>query len=111
MPRLLAAEQATFGAQRLEDVAVAHRSRHDPDAVLLHEAVEAEVRHHRHRDDVDAEREREDREDLVAVDDLACSVHCQHAVAVAVERDAEIEALARDETLQAQRGRSRRSPC
>ena len=44
--------------------------------------------------------EGEDREDLVAVDDLACSVHCEHAIAVAVERDAKIEALARDEVLQ-----------
>ena len=45
-------------------------------------------------------REREDREDLVAVDDLAALVDREHAVAVAVERDAEVECLPRDELLQ-----------
>ena len=82
-------------AQRLEHVAVADRSRDDPDPVLGHEPVEAEVRHHRDRDDVDAEREREDREDLVAVDRLAALVDREHAVAVAVERDPEVEPVAR----------------
>ena len=63
--------------------------------MLRHEPVEAEVRHHRDGDEVDAEREREDREDLVAVERLAALVDGEHAIAVAVERDAEVETLAR----------------
>ena len=39
--------------------------------------------------------ERADRDDLVAVDDPAVRVHGEHAVAVAVEGDAEIVAPAR----------------
>ena len=42
-----------------------------------------------------SEVEREDREDLVAVERVAVPVDREHPVAVAVERDAEIEALAR----------------
>ena len=41
---------------------------------------------------LDAEVEGEDREDLVAVDDVPVAVDGQHPVAVAVERDAEVEA-------------------
>ncbi len=61
------------------------------DAALLHQAVEAEVRHRRDGHAVDAEVEREDGEDLVAVDRLAALVDREHPVAVAVERDAEVE--------------------
>ena len=43
--------------------------------------------------------EREDREDLVAVDCIAVAVDRQHPVAVAVEGDAEIEALLEDGLL------------
>ena len=74
-----------------------------------HQLVEAEVRHLRDGDDVDAEVEREDRDDPVAVDELAALVDREHAVAVAVERDAEVEAAGRDELLRARRCRSRRS--
>ena len=59
--------------------------------------MEAEVRHLRDRDEVDAEVEREDRDDPVAVDDLAALVDREHAVAVAVEGDPEVEAAARDD--------------
>ena len=92
-------------SERLEHVAVADRRRDDADPVLGHQPVEAEVRHHRDGDEVDAEREREDREDLVAVERLAALVDGEHAVAVAVEGDPEVEALARDESV-ARRARS-----
>ena len=92
MARLLAAEHAALAQQRLEHVAVADVGRDDADAVLAHQRVEAEVRHLRDRDEVDAEVEREDRDDLVAVDELAALVDREHPVAVAVERDAEVEA-------------------
>ena len=70
------------------------------DAALLHQPVEAEVRHRRHRDEIDAEVQREDRDDLVAVDDRAVLVDGEHAVAVTVERDTEIEAAASRRALQ-----------
>ena len=65
-----------------------------------HQLVEAVVRHLRDRDEVDAEVEREDRDDPVAVDELAALVDREHAVAVAVERDPEVEAARRDEPLE-----------
>ena len=62
--------------------------------------MEAEVRHHRHCDGVDLEVEREDRDDLIAVDGLAVLVDREHAVAVAVEGDAEVEAAVAHGLLQ-----------
>ena len=56
--------------------------------------MEAEVRHDRHGDEVDAEVEREDRDDVISVDHFAVLVDGEHPVAVAVERDAEIEPVA-----------------
>ena len=88
--RLLAAEQAALAPQRLEHVAVADVGRDHADAALLGEPVEPEVRHHRDRDELDLEIEHQDREDLVAVDDLPARVDRQHPVAVAVERDPEV---------------------
>ncbi len=82
--------------QRLEHVAVADVGRDDANAALLHQTVEAEIRHRRHRDRLDAEREREDRDDLVAVDRRARLVDREHPVAVPVERDAEVEAAVAD---------------
>ena len=94
--RLLAAEHSALRSQRLEHVPVSHRCREDADAVLRHQAVEAEVRHHRHGHELDAERERQDREDLVAVDRLATLVDGEHAIPVAVERDTEVEPFSYD---------------
>src|SRR3954462_4720783 len=54
--------------------------------------MEAEVRHRRDGDALDAQVEPEPREDLVAVDRLSALVDREHPVAVAVEGDAEIEA-------------------
>ena len=58
--------------------------------MLDHQPVEAEVRHHGDGHELDAERERQDREDLVAVERLAALVDGEHAVAVPVEGDAEM---------------------
>ena len=110
MAGLLAAEDAALAPQRLEDVAVADVGRHDADAALLHQPMEAEVRHRRHRHEVDAERERADRDDLVAVDDLTALVDGEHPVTVAVERDAEIEVARRARPPGGARGRWHRSP-
>ena len=49
---------------------------------------------------VDAQVEREDREDLVAVDRVSLAVDREHAVAVAVEGDPEVEAAVVDDALQ-----------
>ena len=68
VPGLLAAELPALAAKRLEDVAVADGCRQDADAALLHEPVEAEVRHLRDGHGVDAEVEGDHGEDLVAVE-------------------------------------------
>src|SRR3954462_14333684 len=54
--------------------------------------MEAEVRHRRDGDALDAQVEREHREDLVAVDRLSALVDLEHPVALAVDGDAEVEA-------------------
>src|SRR5581483_6178738 len=100
MAGLLAAEQRPLPPQRLEDVAVADVGRDDTNAALLHQAVEAEIRHRGDRDGVDAELESEDGEDLVAVERLAALVDREQPVAVTVEGDAEIELAARHGSLQ-----------
>ena len=94
MAGLLAPEQQPLAPERLEDVAVADVGDEDASAPLLHQAVEAEVGHRRDDDALDLEVEREDSEDLVAVDRLSSLVHGEHPVAVAVECDAEVEAAA-----------------
>ena len=73
VPRLLAADEPSFALERLEHVPVADVGRDDTDAALAHQCVEPEVRHHGDRDQVDAEVERQDRDDLVAVDQRAVS--------------------------------------
>ena len=100
MARLLAAEQGFALAQRLEHVAVTDVRDDDLDSVLAHQLVEAEVRHHRHRDEVDAEVEREHGEDLVSVDRVAFRVHREHAVAVTVEGDPEVVPARRHRALE-----------
>ena len=95
MTGLLAAEHAALALQRLEDVAVADVRGDDADAALLHQPVEAEIRHLGDGDEVDAEVERKHGDDRVTVDRLAALVHGQHAIAVPVEGDAEVAALAR----------------
>ncbi len=100
MTRLLAAEDPALAVERLEHIAVADVGRDDPDAVLLHQSMEAEVRHRRHGDELDTEVECEHRDDLVAVDGLAARIDREHPIAVAVERDPEVEASTRDELLQ-----------
>ena len=61
----------------------------------LHQPVETEVGHHGDGDEVDIQVEREDGEDLVAVDRVAVTVDREHPVAVTVERDAEVVSPAR----------------
>ena len=97
VPGLLAAEQRALPPERLEHVAVADVGGVDADPALVHQAVEAEVRHHGDRDRLDAEVEREHGDDLVAVDRLAALVDGEHAVAVAVEGDAEVVGAVADD--------------
>ena len=92
VPGLLAAEYAALTPERLEHVPVSHVRRHDAHASLVHEPVEPEVRHLGHGDEVDAEMEGEHGEDRVAVELVPGRIHRQHAIAVAVEGDAEVEA-------------------
>ena len=61
------------------------------DPALVHQPVEAEVRHRGDRDEIDAEVERRIATISSPSTDLAGLVDGQHAVAVAVEGDAEVE--------------------
>ena len=70
--RLLAAEHAAL-LQCLEHVPVADVGGDDAHATLRHEPVETEIRHLRDRHELDAEVERQHRENRVAVDHLARS--------------------------------------
>ena len=90
MARLLAAEHASFPPESFEHVPIAHIRRQDANPVLLHQPVEAEIRHHGDRYELDAELRRQDGEDLIPVHDLAHRVDREHPVAVAVERDSEV---------------------
>ena len=90
-PGLLAAEEQPLAPKRLEDVPVADVGDDDANAPLLHQPVEAEVRHRRDRDALDPEVEREDREGLIAVDRRSPLVDGEHPVAVAVEGDPEVD--------------------
>src|SRR5918995_321634 len=67
-------QRLVHALELLQDVAIAHRCRDDSDSVLPHQPVEAEVRHHGDRDEIDPEVDREHGEDLVAVDRLAVGV-------------------------------------
>ena len=123
MAGLLAAQDGALAPQRLEHVPVAHVRRDDVDSALGHQPVEAHVRHPRHRHRVDPARECDHGDDLVAVERLARLVDGEDAVAVAVERDAEVVVATTDDLRQERQvgraaagvdvgavGRIRRSP-
>src|SRR5262245_23607296 len=87
---LLATEYGGLAAQGLQDVPVPNVRGYHANPMLLHQPVDAEVRHDRDDDDVDFQVERKDGEDLVAVDRSPFGIDGQHAVAVAVEGHAEV---------------------
>ena len=93
MPRLLAPENASFALERFEDVAIADGRRHNADALLAHELVESEIRHLGHGHEVDPEMRCDNREDPVAVHLVSGRVHREHAVAVPVECDAQMDVV------------------
>ena len=103
---LLAAERVAADPHRLEHVAVADLGLPDAEPGRLHRLDEAEVAHHRGHDGVVDEPaglghpERQDREELVAVDVVALVVDGQAAVGVAVEGDAGVGAVLDDGRLQ-----------
>ena len=77
--------------------------------------VQPEVRHHRDRDRVVAQRaplvqvERGDHHDLVAVDEHAALVDREHAIGVAVERETGVGARGHDAAPGDRRGASNRT--
>ena len=102
MSGLLAAEGETALVHALQHVPVADGGLFDTDAVIGHRAMQAEVAHDRGDESVVGElptvfeRDGEDSHDLIAVDDLAGSVHGKAPVGVAVVRDAEVGAVRDD---------------
>ncbi len=95
MPGLLPAEHPAAGAELLQHVAVPDPGGGDGDLGVAHRSVEAVVGHHRddHPPAGEApgalEVQRGERHQLVAVHDLPGAVHGEHAVAVAVEGEAD----------------------
>ena len=96
---LLAAQRVAGHLHRLEHVAVADLGLADPDTGGLHRLHEAEVAHHGRDhgvlDQVAAlgHRQRQDRQDLVAVDVVALVVDREAPVGVAVEGEAGVRAV------------------
>ena len=97
MAGLLAAERPLAAQHLVDHVAVADLGHRDLDPGLLHRLVEAEVGHHGD-DDAAAQLAARghaaggQRDQLVAVVDAAAAVDREHAVAVAVEGEAELGA-------------------
>ncbi len=95
---LLTAQRVVVAVHLFEHVAVADRGLDHADPVLAHREFEAQVAHHRGDEGVLAElaalfhAEREDRHDLVAVDDIAVRVDGEAAVGVSVVGDTHIGA-------------------
>ena len=99
MARLLAAEVHADLAHALDHVAVAHLGAVQGQPVAGEEALKPKVGHHRGDDAVAAQPAavgpglRDQREDLVAVDQFALLVRHQHPIGVAVQRDAEMRSV------------------
>ena len=102
MARLLASERGAARQHLLHDVLVAHARADEANAKVAQGEFETDVAHHGR----DHRLAREplfvlelagaEQEDGVAVDDLAAMVHENRAVAIPVERDAQLPALLDD---------------
>ena len=96
MTRLLATEHRAIATHGLEDVAVPHVGDLQRAAKRTQRMVCTEIRHARHDDAVARQRIAcnciggEQREDVIAVDRIARGIDEEHAVGIAVERNAEI---------------------
>src|SRR5215471_8499032 len=105
MTRGLAAEYAASFLQKLQNVAVADLRAQEFDTATVQRELETEVGHHR-ADDRPAQSLRlepvagENKEQLIAVDEVAPFVDHHDPVPVAVERQADMRAHARDRELE-----------
>ena len=86
--------------ERLEHVAVADVGGDDADAVLAHQLVKSEVRHHRDRDQIDPRSSASTATIWSPSTRAAVLVDREHPVAVSVEGDPEVETLFDDRALQ-----------
>ena len=117
MARLLAADIVAVLAHMLDHVAVADRRALQTETEVLQIALEPEIGHHRGDDAAAGEPPApqpglgDDRHQLIAVDHVALLVDDDHAVGVAVERDADIGAHLVDLADEIARARSSRNPC
>ena len=91
MPALLATDRVATRVERFQHVAVADRGGDDGDARVAHRAVKPDVAHHRDHHGVvgqgalGLQLQRTQRNQPIAVDDVAAVVDSDHAIAVAVE--------------------------
>ena len=96
MAGLLATEHEVAALELVEDVAIADRRTHELDAVRIERSLQSKVGHHGGNHCVTAQQpavvkiDRGDGEHLIAVDQLALLVDCDHAIGVAVERQADL---------------------
>src|SRR5215211_3669910 len=96
MSGLLAAEGESTREHGLQNVPVSHLGLFDVNPVTSHCLYEAQIAHHRRDHGVVLEsavvtqRECQDRQDLVAIHDVACGIHRKAAVGISVQRNAKI---------------------
>ena len=115
MARLLAADIHPDGAHPLGHIAVADPGAVQPQAAPGQESLQPQIGHHgrddRRRPPAARRRPgaRDQRQDLVAVDQLPVLVGQQHPVGIAVQRDAQIGAVRQHLLAQRAPARSSRS--
>ena len=99
MTALLATEGITLRAHFLKHVAIAYRGGDHGNSLLLHCEAEAEVGHHCRHDGVACQRaavahaQSEDRQDLIAINDVTFGIDSKAAIGVAVVGYADVRAV------------------
>ena len=99
MSTLLATQRIPLRAHLFEHVTIADSGRYHVDAVLLHGDPEAKVGHHGGDHRVACEcaaithPQRKDRQDLVAIDDVAVGIDGKAPVSIAVVGDADVSSV------------------
>src|SRR5680860_697819 len=105
VPRLLTTERVATSLHRLEHVAVTDLGLANPDILTPQGVNETEVAHHSRDHGVGSERpgvahgQRQDRQDLVTVNDIALMVHCQAPVGVPIQGEADVRVVLDDRLL------------
>ena len=98
MPRLLAADVETAGLHRFQHITIAHPGAVQRQAMAGQQPLKPQVGHHRRHQPATAQTagfggaQRDQRHDLVTIDDLALFIDNDQPVGIAIERNADIGA-------------------